>query len=86
MTIDCGSAGPRVVRCSHTGCMKPAVDMHGVSCFTHGYCLEHRTCETCGVWVAECKCTTGPTERPRIRAIVGALLDDVLRKQSEIGW
>lgn len=58
---------PPVRQCCHAGCTKPAVDMHGVSTVTHGFCLEHRTCDRCGQWVGDCRCPQGVLERPYIR-------------------
>lgn len=67
-----------VRQCCHAGCTKPAVDMHGVGTVTHGFCLEHRTCNRCGHWVFDCPCPQGPMERPAVRALMGMLLDLVV--------
>lgn len=75
VSIDEGSPAPRRMLCGHTGCHKPAVCMHGVTTATHGYCLEHRTCERCGRWVVECECKEGPLERKWVRALIGRILD-----------
>jgi hypothetical protein len=53
------------------------VDMHGVGTVTHGFCLEHRTCDRCGHWVLECSCIDGPQERRHVLVAMGALLDRV---------
>jgi hypothetical protein len=68
---------PPVRQCCHAGCTKQAVDMHGVGTITHGFCLEHRTCQRCGKWMLECTCVEGPQERRHILVAMGALLDRV---------